>query len=1000
MKADLSRYGFDARKHYSSVLHQQGRVITDADLNEEHALQEYRSARTAADVIGAVGAPEGASGFAIRADTSSVLTIGAGRLYVDGVLLENDADLAYASQVHWSALPASPGADVRQQLTTAGTSVGLVYLEAFRRTVTAIDDDSIRDVALGGPDTSARTQLVWRVGVVPIAAAANGLTLPAATVAALATRVDEVATARANLAAASTDVQRRTRRQELTARRRALRTQAAAAGLRCERDYAEWTALVSARTGTATIGTNPAPTTASPCDVPPGSGYFSGENQLYRIEVHQAGATGTSADSTFKFSRENASVVALIEAAGTTETGTVTAAQVRVNSSGRDVDLGFADGQWVEYADDALELAGVSGPLVQIQRVRRESSLIDLATAIQIRFGLHPKLRRWDQEGAGATGNGVAMAPSPVALERNLRVSFDSGTYRAGDYWMFPARGGVPDTHLPSGAQLPAGPRRHYARLGLLLLDATNRLRLLFDCRPNSPQLTALEADDIAYTPGCDRLNDAATVQEALDILCATQASGGRCTAVATPGEGWERVFQGIAAGADAEICLPIGAYPTPAGGVVVQGRGHLTIAGSGNGTRIDNASGECAIEFRGCASVTVRDLSVRARVVTVGADLRGALTCVDCRDVTVESVSLESGDSSQRNAACLTVRNTTAVDLTNAAPSLRVRRCTIAAGEQQHGVLAVNVVRAHIEDNTIVCNRAPRVRPVDELVTDAFVVKEAERMIASNVRMVPVGETPRRDEVTLAFAGRTIAFTADAMLRDPWTRFLAANPPQPGSRATDAMRHISELTRALAVRPAEWARFPAVREVLRRYERLPLSGFRGICLAGSRLQEARVLNNTIKYFRHAVHVGLSHAETSPGAPDIADSVTIWGNRIEARLMPGDDVRVKEPRPRAPHAVYVGNVDNLVVENNHATLVDDNPRARAQIGCVVHGRLGPRLIFRQNRVDGFRTAVRIVSESAALQARMWMVTDNVCFRCSTVATGPLAPPAANNVLVP
>ena len=40
----------------------------------------------------------------------------------------------------------------------------LVYLDVWERLVTAVEDDSIREVALGGPDTSARTKLVWQVG--------------------------------------------------------------------------------------------------------------------------------------------------------------------------------------------------------------------------------------------------------------------------------------------------------------------------------------------------------------------------------------------------------------------------------------------------------------------------------------------------------------------------------------------------------------------------------------------------------------------------------------------------------------------------------------------------------------------------------------------------------------------------------------------------------------------------------------------------------------------
>lgn len=47
MKADFSRMTFDEKKHYSSVLYQQGRVLTDADFNEAQAIHQHRDTTTA-----------------------------------------------------------------------------------------------------------------------------------------------------------------------------------------------------------------------------------------------------------------------------------------------------------------------------------------------------------------------------------------------------------------------------------------------------------------------------------------------------------------------------------------------------------------------------------------------------------------------------------------------------------------------------------------------------------------------------------------------------------------------------------------------------------------------------------------------------------------------------------------------------------------------------------------------------------------------------------------
>ena len=39
----------------------------------------------------------------------------------------------------------------------------IVYLDVWERDITSAQDDAIREVALGGADTSARAQIVWQV---------------------------------------------------------------------------------------------------------------------------------------------------------------------------------------------------------------------------------------------------------------------------------------------------------------------------------------------------------------------------------------------------------------------------------------------------------------------------------------------------------------------------------------------------------------------------------------------------------------------------------------------------------------------------------------------------------------------------------------------------------------------------------------------------------------------------------------------------------------------
>jgi Family of unknown function (DUF6519) len=148
MKGDFSRITYRPERHYSGVLLQQGRVSLDADFNEHAEIERARTRTLARDVIGPCGGPRDGAGFNVRVADDGALVVGAGRYYVDGMLIENERDAP---------------------VTVGGLSPGpyLVYLDAWEREVTAVDDPQLRDPALGGPDTSLRIQVVWQVRLMP-----------------------------------------------------------------------------------------------------------------------------------------------------------------------------------------------------------------------------------------------------------------------------------------------------------------------------------------------------------------------------------------------------------------------------------------------------------------------------------------------------------------------------------------------------------------------------------------------------------------------------------------------------------------------------------------------------------------------------------------------------------------------------------------------------------------------------------------------------------------
>jgi|GEM_PF-6631294 len=417
MKGDFSRDNFDPKKHYSAVLIQQGRVQLDADWNEQQATHQYRIETATQDLIGGSGTPGYDRGFEITVDPNigtCNFCIGSGHYYVDGILCENKDTVDYRNQ------PDLPNADT---FTTEGTY--LVYLDVWRRHITALDDSNIREKALGGPDTTTRIKTVWQVKL---------------------HKVDNTVTCRTRLS--------------------------------------NWPPTDSS-----------GKLTAHALD----AGYGGLENHLYRVEIHDTGALGKA---TFKWSRDNGSIVTAITGGG--------GSQVVVEDLGPDDARGFANGQWVEIVDEWTELNGHGQPgqLAQIVGTPDPATrTITLSTGVSIVLEKHPKLRRWDGKRPATAGW--------IPLEYGIEVQFSDDTYNTGDYWLIPTRPGT----LPSGIEWPvddktppqpiAQPPRatqnrdchHYCPLALLVLqpqpDNTFKFKFKEECRTFFHPLAAADLDQM-----------------------------------------------------------------------------------------------------------------------------------------------------------------------------------------------------------------------------------------------------------------------------------------------------------------------------------------------------------------------------------------------------------------------------------------------------------------------------------------------------------------------
>ena len=136
MKIQISGNGFCKDKQFSGVYLQQGRMLLDADWNEQVDISKDALKGTMADVIGTGIPKEGG----VTVDTNG--RISKGVFYADGerVALKSTVDLL-------KSLPAVPSS---QEL--------VFYADVFEREVTAVEDPDICDPALNGADTCARTK--------------------------------------------------------------------------------------------------------------------------------------------------------------------------------------------------------------------------------------------------------------------------------------------------------------------------------------------------------------------------------------------------------------------------------------------------------------------------------------------------------------------------------------------------------------------------------------------------------------------------------------------------------------------------------------------------------------------------------------------------------------------------------------------------------------------------------------------------------------------------
>ena len=525
MSSDRARRSYDVGRMYRSVVSQQGRVTLEADANEADEIRAEESRAELIDVIGPSGAPD--DGFAISVPAGLDpfdFSIGAGTLYVGGERVINaDESASYVGQrkSEWTDYPAG----WESEEPSTGPINEAVYLTLAEQEVTAVEDEALREVALGGPDTCARVRLIQRVQRWRVDGSSCDVAFPQV----LKDAHGETAT-----------FDSATMRLESKARLRV--------------DFLP-------RTDPTDV-----------CQPTAQAGFLGAENQLIRVQVLDT--------DTMLWGWDNASFlyrVTVADLPGPKRTLTLNGIPVDGYHHPR-------KGQWVELLGAAVDLGGgayVASPVgvaLQVDEYEAAYRLVTLATTIPGNLvDKHPLfLRMWENKLPFAADE---TTPTELVDAANVGTGvrvFTTKTRRVpGDHWMIGVRPSTPQAILPARLatfQPPDGPHRWVAPLAVIEWDQEGRAERVTDCRPpflDLVELTSRKAGccELVVSPG-------ESIQAAIDSLppeggavCLRAGTHRIETAIRIARSGV--TLHGESAGAVVEAALP-GPGPAPVEAVML----------------------------------------------------------------------------------------------------------------------------------------------------------------------------------------------------------------------------------------------------------------------------------------------------------------------------------------------------------------------------------------------------------------------------------------------
>jgi hypothetical protein len=426
--SDLARVTFDPTRKYRSVVAQQGRVTLEADVNEASMIASEALRLETIDLVGPAATPD--DGYAVGIDSDGDLSVGAGTFYLGGWRLTLDAPVKLAQQPDWLD---QPGA-------TLGGEISVVALLASEQSICAVEDVELREPALGGPDTAARTRLMQHFLMLP----SRGRTCESA-----------AATVSALLQADGVTL-----------------------------DPATDQLISSAR---LQVGFTPPTTPPDPCQPNATGGYLGPDNQLVRVTV--VSFDPQKRGGVLAWGWNNASFLYRAMAVGPNT--------LRLSPTPIDAEHSPRQGQAIEILQAQADLgdgdliADPSGPMVVLdQAYDPDTNTITLPAGFTLPASRRPLfIRLWEATVPFTVATPVALDTTSgltVAIDMTALPSHVAGL----PFWRFAVRPNTPVLVYPrrylEAPQPPDGPRQWLCDLAVVA-GADGRFEVLDDCRHTFP---------------------------------------------------------------------------------------------------------------------------------------------------------------------------------------------------------------------------------------------------------------------------------------------------------------------------------------------------------------------------------------------------------------------------------------------------------------------------------------------------------------------------------